>query len=97
MNTGDYLAQFDATLGSAADITFHGDSFICPFLSSYIDGREIFAFCTGDSGFGGYEYKYTPYIPYFGDALLSDPDRIGTDPLHDLGTLVAGDTAAFTI
>ena len=36
-------------------------------------------------------------IYVFGDPLLQDADRLGTDPLHDLGTLIGGDTAVFTI
>ena len=97
LGVGYYLAVFDVTLGSAVDISYRSDGFVCPFHTDYIDGRDIFQFCNGGSGSAPVVDMTPVSVPVFGDPLLYNDDRIGTDPIHDLGSLVAGDTAAFTI
>ena len=87
------MARFDVTLGTSTNIQYKSDPYTCPFHNSYTDSRNIFEACTGFTNNAPTGIDFTPAtLPIFGDPLLSIE---GTNPIHDLGALVTGDTVAF--
>ena len=82
----------------SANIGFRSDSYTCPFHSSYTDSRKIFETCIGSTANApsGIDLSAAT-VPIFGDPLLYNSDGTGTNPIHDLGAVVSGDTVDIKI